>query len=152
MEDDSPIEYESEVEEDVGISEDPTVEDNAANEVTVSLPPLRIEELAAQLLLDGNKCFNLTVEDERLIVGLSCNKKKYGKSKEGIEKRFFETLEQYGNEEIKSLLTVATPDVGMLPERRFYTLLHGPMTEQKRIILGKCLLTVMFWDPTFLPV
>ncbi len=87
--------------------------------------------MAAQLLVDGNKCFNLSADDERLIVGLSCNKKKYGKSKEGIEKRFFETLEQYGNKEIKSLLTVATPDVGMLPERHFYTLLRGPMTEQK---------------------
>jgi hypothetical protein len=140
MEEDIPIEYESEFEEELDNAIDQSVPEVEENDVSESLPPLKIEDLAAQLLIDGNKCFNLSADDERLILGSSVNKKKYGKSKEGVEKRFFETIEQYGNAELKQLLTVCTPGVGMLPERRFYTLLRGDMTEQKRIILGKCLL------------
>jgi hypothetical protein len=93
MEEEYPIEYESECEEELENGIDQSEGEVEGNDVSESLPPLKIEELAAQLVIDGNKCFNLSADDERLIVGSSVNKKKYGKSKEGVERRFFETIE-----------------------------------------------------------
>jgi hypothetical protein len=87
MEEEYPIEYESEFEEESDNAIDQSEAEVEVNDVSESLPPLKIEELAAQLLIDGNKCFNLTADDERLILGSSVNKKKYGKSKEGVERR-----------------------------------------------------------------
>jgi hypothetical protein len=143
MEDDQ--EYESECEEEPSVNHDACNEEADATDVPEVLAPLQIDDLADQLLIDGNKCFNLSVDDEQFICGLSVNRKKYNKSKEGVEKRFFETIEQYGNAELKKLLTMKVLS-GMLPKCQFYTILCSLRTEQKCIILGKCLLIcVLKW-------
>jgi hypothetical protein len=139
MEEEDVIDYESE--EEFPLDKGTIMEDyDDINDCCESVPQLKIEDLAANLLSEGNKCFNISKEEEMMILGSSVNKKKYGKRKEGVETRFFETIEQYGNSELKNLLTVGTPAPGMLPEKVFYTMLRGERTEQKRIILGKYLL------------
>jgi hypothetical protein len=114
MDNNQEIEYESECDDELSVNQD-TCKDNVdASDVAKVLALLKTNELTAQLLIDGNKCFNLSVDDESLICGSSVNKKKYGKSKEGVENHFFETIEQYGNAESKKLHTRSPPSPGML--------------------------------------
>jgi hypothetical protein len=124
-EEDDNIDYESK-EDTTSMLNDVNKEDKEdVNDTFESDVPLKINDLAAQLLSEGNKCFNLSKEEERMIAGSSVNRKKYGKSKEGVETRFFETIEHYGSAELKKLLTMGTPGPGMLPERVFYSMLRG---------------------------
>ncbi|MFY7882254.1 MAG: hypothetical protein ACOVR6_08160 [Fimbriimonas sp.] len=96
--------------------------------------------LAGLLLQDNNTTFNFSTEEEKLIKESSVNTFRYGKSKEGIEKRFFDTIEQYGGDDLKKLVEVTVRK--QIPERRFYVVLRGRRNEHKRIILSKCLLLI----------
>ncbi len=96
--------------------------------------------LAGLLLQDNNTAFNFSTEEEKLITESSVNTLDYGKSKEGIKKHFFDTVEQYGGEDLKKLVKVIVRK--QISERRFYVILRGRRNEHKRIILSKCLLLI----------
>ncbi len=96
--------------------------------------------LAASLLDNNNIAFNLTKEEEELIQGSTVNTKRYEKTRYGIEERFFKTIEKHGGPQLQKLLPIVTTNKCTERERVFYFMLRGSKTEQKRIILGKCLL------------
>jgi hypothetical protein len=99
-----------------------------------------LTDMAAALIEDNNISFNLSTEEESLIKDSTVNTKRYEKSKSGIEERFFETIETYGGPQLLKLLPIITVNKGTERDRAFYFLLRGKRTEQKRIILSKCLL------------
>jgi len=111
-------------------------EDEVAD--TESLKDFNYTDLAALLQSSNNANFNLSTEEDGLITGSCVNTVRYKKSKAGIEKRFFDTIDQFGGIEMKPLLEIV--EVKKIHERRFYVVLRGRRNEHKRIILSKCLL------------
>jgi len=95
-------------------------------------------DLAALLQNSNNANFNLSTEEDGLITNSCVNTVQYNKSKAGIEKRFFDTIDQFGGALLKPLLQFV--DVKKIKERRFYVVLRGRRNEHKRVILSKCLL------------
>jgi hypothetical protein len=101
---------------------------------------ISVVDLAASLLDDKNGTFNLSKKEEDLIQGSTVNTKRYEKTKWGVEDRFFETIQNHGGPQLNQLLPIITTKKGTERDRVFYFILRGEKTEQKRIILGKCLL------------
>jgi hypothetical protein len=82
-----------------------------------------ITEMAAALAMDSNATFNLSKEGEDLIKGSTVNTKRYGKTKKGVEMRFFDTIEQYGGPQLQKLLTIKKNKNKIETERLFYFVL-----------------------------
>jgi len=83
---------------------------------------------------------DMSSEELELIRTSTVNTKKYEKSKNGIEERFFDTIEKYGGVHLKPLTLYAAD--GYCTERLFYIKLRGERTEDKRYILNKCLVKI----------
>jgi hypothetical protein len=117
-------------------------ENGSVTTTTESILPetISITDMAAALINEQNDVFNLSKEEEDLIKDSTVNTKKYEQGKKGIEDRFFETIEKYGGTQLQQLLTTITTNKGTERDRAFYFVLRGRKTEQKRIILSKCLL------------
>jgi hypothetical protein len=60
--------------------------------------------LAASLITSNNANFHFTTEEESLIKGSTVNTFKYTKSKAGMERRFFDTIQQFGGPKMQPLL------------------------------------------------
>jgi uncharacterized protein YajQ (UPF0234 family) len=58
--------------------------------------------LAALLVNINNNNFNFSTEEDSIIKGSCVNTVQYKKSKAGVEKRFFDTVEQFGGDEMKT--------------------------------------------------
>jgi hypothetical protein len=101
---------------------------------------ISITDMAALLINENIENFKFSKEEEDLIKDSTVNTKRYEKTKYGIEERFFETIEKYGGPHLQVLLPTITANKGTERDRTFYFVLRGRKTEQKRIILGKCLL------------
>jgi hypothetical protein len=68
------------------------------------------------------------------------NSRVYEKSRNGVEKRFIDTISKYGSESMKQLTLFC--DDCFMKERVFYVTLHGKGSEVKRFILNKCLVKI----------
>jgi hypothetical protein len=87
---------------------------------------------------------NVSEEEHQMISTSTVNTKRYEKGKQGIENRFFDTIDKFGRTQMKQLLhyTMGT----FVKERLFYVKLRGEPTEEKRFVLNKCLvLIVLKW-------
>jgi hypothetical protein len=113
---------------------------NTTTDEAAASSGLSIVDLAASLIQDMNGNFNLSKEEEELIQGSTVNTKRYERSKWGVEDRFFETIEKHGDPQLQPLLPFITTNKGTERDRVFCFMLRGNKTEQKRIILSKCLL------------
>ncbi len=96
-----------------------------------------MSDIPISLHQDGTS-LNLSKEEEALVTDSLVNTKKYEKTKNGVEARFFDTIDKYGGTELKKLLFQHTTP--LQSDRLFYFLLRGRKTEEKRLILSKCLL------------
>jgi len=83
---------------------------------------------------------SLTESELQLIQNATVNTKQYERNKKGIEERFFDTVYTFGGPLLQPL-TLFCLD-GFKKECLFYVKLRGEKTEEKRLILNKCLVKV----------
>jgi hypothetical protein len=104
-------------------AEDSTGYNEEENSVNDTVKSFNYTDLAMSLLSSGNEKFNLSKEEENLIQDSTVNTKKYGRTKLGIETRFFDTIQQYGGPELQPLLEIV--ETKKIKERQFYIVLRS---------------------------
>jgi hypothetical protein len=84
----------------------------------------------ARSIINDPMDHTMTEAEVALVIKSSVNTKEYEKNKKGIEARFFDTIERYGNNLLKQLTRFAMD--GCRQERIFYIKLRGEKTEKKK--------------------
>jgi hypothetical protein len=77
-------------------AEDNSGYDEKENSVNAVVKTFNYTDLAMSLLSSGNEKFHLSKEEESLIQDSTINTKNYGRTKLGIETRFFDTFNNTG--------------------------------------------------------
>jgi hypothetical protein len=137
MSDDESSGYESVSEASADNNDDANTNASSKDADDVSKVSISLSDIAISLHQDSN-ALNLSKEEENLITDSIVNTKKYEKIKNGVENRFFDTIDKYGSPELKKLLVQHTTP--FKSDKLFYFLLREKRTEEKRLILSKCLL------------
>jgi hypothetical protein len=81
---------------------------------------VNLSDMAKILVEDTSNTFNLSDAEQQLVSNSTVNTKKYEKTKNGVEQRFFDTIEKYGNETLKQLLPFETRNNGIKHDRIFF--------------------------------
>jgi hypothetical protein len=109
--------------------------DGTSKEVNVS--EAHWEKIASSLT-ESSVNDVLTPEELEMIKNAVCNTKKYQRSNNSIEARFFDTIKEFGGPALAPLCEMQQD--GLLQKRRvFYILCKGKKTDTKYYILNKCL-------------
>jgi hypothetical protein len=119
------------------VTDEGTLPPEPIQEIDLSDANLSLEDIAASLL-DNDIKLELSKEEEELIADALVNTKRYESTKLGHVNRFFDTISQFGSAELKKLLVEVK--VKKTKNKAFYFILQGEPTEEKRLILSKCLL------------
>jgi hypothetical protein len=116
-----------------------TSSDKETTNEVISEDTINICDLARNIM-DDNLDPHVSAEELKLIMNSTVNTKKYERSKDGIELRFFDTIDKFGGDQLRKLSCYAMD--GFKQERLFYIKLRGDRTEAKRFILSKCLVKI----------
>ena len=113
--------------------------------IAASIPPVPdpidlttdLQAIAIKIKKREESCA-LTEAERKIIDGSTRHEKGYGASICRIEKRFFDTIDEFGTDGLKRLLVLE--DDGLKCERLFYIKLRGERTQAKQVILNECLI------------
>ena len=115
------------------------VDDTNAISTLLDLSNFNLNDVA-QSIRDDSVDATISADELKLIMESSVNSRVYEKSRNGVEKRFFDTIFKFGSESMKQLALYC--DDGFMKERVFYVTLRGERSEVKRFILNKCLVKI----------
>ena len=93
-------------------------------------PTDEVFELAVSLK-NGDEELPYSTKELSFIKNCARLEKKYGKSMNAIEKRFFKTIQDYGSVNLKKLLEFETD--GLSTKRKFYNALKGKRCEKSKL-------------------